>query len=90
MYSRCGCFKDSLKSFSETKTHDIVLWSSMIAAYRFYGMEKEAVELFKQMENQGLEPNDVTFLSLLYACSNCGLKDEGIKVRVSLVICLLV
>ncbi|MFS7903928.1 putative tetratricopeptide-like helical domain superfamily [Helianthus anomalus] len=53
-------------------------------------MGKQAVELFNQMENEGLEPNDVTFLSLLNACSHCGLKDEGIKVRVSLVICLQV
>ncbi|KAK1418966.1 hypothetical protein QVD17_28120 [Tagetes erecta] len=80
MYSRCGCFKDSLKSFSETKIQDVVLWSSMIAAYGFHGMGKEAVELFNQMEKEGLEPNDVTFLSLLYACSHCGLKDQGIKI----------
>ncbi|MFS7947474.1 putative tetratricopeptide-like helical domain superfamily [Helianthus anomalus] len=62
----------------------------MIAAYRFHRMGKEAVELFNQMENEGLESNDVTFLSLLYACSHCGLKNEGIKVRVSLIICLQV
>ncbi|KAK9068077.1 hypothetical protein SSX86_012188 [Deinandra increscens subsp. villosa] len=80
MYSRCGCFKDSLKSFSETKVHDVVLWSSMIAAYGFHGMGKEAVGLFNQMEKEGLEPNDVTFLSLLYACSHSGLKDHGIKI----------
>ncbi|KAK8565255.1 hypothetical protein V6N12_058823 [Hibiscus sabdariffa] len=30
------------------------------------------------MEKEGLEPNDVTFLSLLYACSHCGLKDKGL------------
>ncbi|MFS8000078.1 putative tetratricopeptide-like helical domain superfamily [Helianthus anomalus] len=90
VYSRCGYFKDSLNSFSETKTHDVVLWSSMIAAYGFHGMGKEAVELFNQMENEGLESNGVPFLSLLYACRHCGLKDEGIKVRVFLVICLQV
>ncbi|GJV05047.1 pentatricopeptide repeat-containing protein [Tanacetum coccineum] len=80
MYSRCGCLKDSLKAFSENNILDVVLWSSMIAAYGFHGMGNEAVELFNQMEKEGLKPNDVTFLSLLYACSHCGLKDKGVEI----------
>ncbi|XP_076933313.1 pentatricopeptide repeat-containing protein At2g41080-like [Bidens hawaiensis] len=80
MYSRFGCLKDSLKSFSETEVHDVVLWSSMISAYGFHGMGNESLELFNKMEKEGLEPNDITFLSLLYACSHCGLKDDGIKI----------
>ena len=40
---------------------------------------EQAIKLFNQMEQEGLEANDVTFLSLLYACSHCGLKDEGLE-----------
>ncbi|XAR49525.1 hypothetical protein NMG60_11032760 [Bertholletia excelsa] len=79
MYSRSGCLDESVKAFSERREDDVVLWSSMIAAYGFHGKGEEAIELFNQMEKEGLEANDVTFLSLLYACSHCGLKDEGIK-----------
>ncbi|KAK8694041.1 hypothetical protein V6N13_071605 [Hibiscus sabdariffa] len=78
MYSRCGCLEDSIKVFLECEVADHVSWSSMIAAYGFHGRGVEAVELFEQMEKEGLEPNDVTFLSLLYACSHCGLKDKGL------------
>ncbi|KAK6917931.1 LOW QUALITY PROTEIN: Pentatricopeptide repeat [Dillenia turbinata] len=77
MYSRCGCLEDSINLFSECKDEDVVLWSSMIAAYGFHGRGKEAIELFEQMEEKAFEANDVTFLSLLYACSHCGLKDKG-------------
>ncbi|XP_071735903.1 pentatricopeptide repeat-containing protein At2g41080-like [Rutidosis leptorrhynchoides] len=80
MYSKCGCLEDSLKAFSETKIPDVVVWSSMISAYGFHGMGKEAIELFNQMEIEKLEANDITFVNLLYACSHCGLKDEGIKI----------
>ncbi|XP_071689574.1 pentatricopeptide repeat-containing protein At2g41080-like [Rutidosis leptorrhynchoides] len=80
MYSKCGCLKDSLKAFFETKIPDVVVWSSMISAYGFHGMGKEAIELFNQMEIEKLEANDITFVNLLYACSHCGLKDEGIKI----------
>ncbi|KAI3673062.1 hypothetical protein L6452_39172 [Arctium lappa] len=80
MYSRCGCLQDSLKAFSESLIPDVVLWSSVIAAYGLHGMGKEAVALFNRMEKEGLEANNVTFLSLLYACSHSGLKDQGIEI----------
>ena len=79
MYSRCGCLEDSIKAFMQHKDADIILWSSMISAYGFHGKGYEALELFEQIECKGLEANEVTFLCLLYACSHCGLKDEGLE-----------
>ncbi|GMG98516.1 hypothetical protein Nepgr_000356 [Nepenthes gracilis] len=79
LYSRCGCLNDSEKAFMEHMEADVVLWSSMIAAYGFHGQGEKAIKLFEKMEQEGLEANDVTFLCLLYACSHCGLKDQGIE-----------
>ncbi|KAL5570894.1 hypothetical protein UlMin_020491 [Ulmus minor] len=79
MYSRCGCLEDSVKVFMESEDPDYVCWSSMMAAYGIHGRGEEAVRLFEQMEQEGLEANDVTFLSLLYACSHCGLKEKGME-----------
>ncbi|PIA42079.1 hypothetical protein AQUCO_02100143v1 [Aquilegia coerulea] len=79
MYSKCGCLEDSVKVFTEFEDDDSVLWSSMIAAYGFHGRGQEAIKLFEQMEKKDIEPNDVTFLSLLYACSHSGLKEMGTK-----------
>lgn len=79
MYSRCGSLEDSVKAFMEREDVDVVLWSSMIAAYGFHGKGDVAIKLFEQMEHEGLEANDITFLSLLYACSHCGLKEKGIE-----------
>ncbi|KAK7399808.1 hypothetical protein VNO78_11000 [Psophocarpus tetragonolobus] len=78
MYSRCGCLQDSVKAFLECKKRDVVLWSSMIAAYGFHGQGEEAIKLFNEMEQENLPGNEVTFLSLLYACSHNGLKDKGL------------
>ncbi|XP_077238745.1 pentatricopeptide (PPR) repeat protein [Tasmannia lanceolata] len=77
MYSKCGCLDDSVRAFSESKDLDIVAWSSMISAYGFHGCGLEAIELFEQMEREGMEPNDVTLLGLLHACSHSGLKEQG-------------
>ncbi|GMP68622.1 hypothetical protein CsSME_00028176 [Camellia sinensis var. sinensis] len=69
MYSSCACLDESVKDFLEREEVDVVLWSSMI----------EAIELFNWMDQVGLDANDVTSLSLLYACNHCGLKDKGLQ-----------
>ncbi|KAG2602021.1 pentatricopeptide repeat-containing protein At2g41080-like [Panicum virgatum] len=77
MYSRCGCLSDSERVFFGYSGTDLVLCSAMISAYGFHGHGQKAVDLFKQMMAGGAEPNEITFLTLLYACSHSGLKDEG-------------
>ncbi|KAM7277055.1 hypothetical protein ACFE04_018921 [Oxalis oulophora] len=77
LYSKCGCLEDSVKVFTEREGADSVLWSSMITAYGFHGHGEEAIRLFERMKQEELEIGDVTFLSLLYACSHSGLKEKG-------------
>ncbi|KAK4787493.1 hypothetical protein SAY86_011326 [Trapa natans] len=79
MYSRCGCLEESMKAFSECKEKDVVLWSSILAAHGFHGKGEKVIELFEEMQEKGIEVNEITFLSLLYACSHCGLKDKGVE-----------
>lgn len=79
MYSRCGCLGDSERVCLGYSGTDLVLCSAMISAYGFHGHGQKAVSLFKQMIAGGAEPNEVTFLTLLYACSHSGLKDEGMS-----------
>ncbi|KAI8008535.1 Pentatricopeptide repeat-containing protein [Camellia lanceoleosa] len=79
MYSRCACLDESVKAFLEKEEADVVLWSSMIVTYGFHGKGEEAIELFNWMDQVRLDANDVTVLSLLYACNHCGLKDKGLQ-----------
>ncbi|KEH31388.1 pentatricopeptide (PPR) repeat protein [Medicago truncatula] len=78
MYSKCGSLQDSIKAFLECEERDVVLWSSMIAAYGFHGQCEKAIKLFNDKEKENMAGNEVTFLSLLYACSHSGLKDKGL------------
>ncbi|KAG2404724.1 Pentatricopeptide repeat-containing protein [Vigna angularis] len=59
MYSRCGCLQESFKSFLECKERDVVLWSSMIAAYGFHGQGEKAIKLFNQMEQENMPVNEL-------------------------------
>ena len=51
----------------------------MIMGYAQNGYPKKALEIFHQMREEGADPNYITFLCVLYACSQGGLIDEGWK-----------
>lgn len=80
-YAKCGCIVSALRFFEEISVErkNLVSWTSIISGLAMYGMGKEAVESFEEMEKTGLKPNRVTFLSVLNACSHGGLVEEGFK-----------
>jgi pentatricopeptide repeat protein len=77
MYGRWGNVKDARKVFGELHNHTLNSWNALIAAYGLNGNAEEAAELFKGMVRQGTSPDDITFVSLLAACSHAGLLYEG-------------
>lgn len=78
-YAKCGKVDEAFHLFQRLPNKDIVSWSAMIAAYAHQGKGKEAFNLFLKMKERGLKPDDVTFVSLLSACSHAGLIVEGFK-----------
>ncbi|KAL6989146.1 hypothetical protein U1Q18_014898 [Sarracenia purpurea var. burkii] len=79
MYSKCGKVDIARLVFDRMHKRDIVSWNSMILGYGLHGLGREAVSLFRDMEIAGLQPDDVTFICLLSACSHSGLVAEGKK-----------
>ncbi|XP_024535656.1 pentatricopeptide repeat-containing protein At2g03380, mitochondrial [Selaginella moellendorffii] len=69
IYSKCRCLEAAREVFSRVEKPDLVLWTAMIAAYAGHGDYKEAFELFQQMQDQGLKPDKVVFLSILNGCA---------------------
>lgn len=72
MYSRFGKLGYARKVFDEMGERDLVSWNSMISGYSQMGYAREAVELFGDMRNQGVEPNEMTLVSVLGACGGLG------------------
>lgn len=77
MYSKCGCIEKALEVFYSTKNKDISTWNSIISGLGCHGLAKEALNIFSKMVAKGLEPNEVTFVGVLSACSRGGLLKEG-------------
>ncbi|KAL9233508.1 hypothetical protein vseg_008496 [Gypsophila vaccaria] len=77
MYSKCGSLSDAQKMFDQTGIRNTVLWTAIISGYALHGHGREAVRLFNLMTEDGIQPNEVTFVAVLTACSHAGLIDEG-------------
>ncbi|PKA59515.1 Pentatricopeptide repeat-containing protein [Apostasia shenzhenica] len=52
-------------------------WNAIIAGHGIHGYGEKALELFSEMQQEGVNPDHVTFVSLLSACSHAGLIEHG-------------
>uniref|UniRef100_A0A1D1XL03 Pentatricopeptide repeat-containing protein At5g39350 n=1 Tax=Anthurium amnicola TaxID=1678845 RepID=A0A1D1XL03_9ARAE len=78
VYAKNGSLKTAHELFDGLIVKDTVSWSALIAGYGMHGHARTVILLFKQMEASGVEPNEITFTSMLYSCSHAGLVDEGL------------
>ncbi|KAL5705548.1 hypothetical protein ACHQM5_023840 [Ranunculus cassubicifolius] len=81
MYCDCGESEDATKVFDEMSDRDVVSWTSIIDGYVDDKRSVEALELFGRMQEEGVEPNDATFVSVLRGCADVGALETGRKVH---------
>ncbi|PQQ20264.1 pentatricopeptide repeat-containing protein [Prunus yedoensis var. nudiflora] len=77
MYAKQGSICESKRVFSETPHKSQFAWTAIISAYAGHGDNDSVIELFKEMEKEGVKPDSVTFLSILAACSRNGMVEMG-------------
>ncbi|KAJ7296567.1 hypothetical protein O6H91_Y115100 [Diphasiastrum complanatum] len=77
MYAKCGSLDEASQIFGKLPKRDLVLWNTMIAGYSQHGLGQQAIQLFDKMQQEGMKPNDVTFLNLLKACGSLLALDQG-------------
>ncbi|XP_050214674.1 pentatricopeptide repeat-containing protein At1g31430-like [Mercurialis annua] len=77
MYAKCGCIEKALEIFSGLRVKDTPVWTSIICALATNGKTSKALELFSQMKQAGVKPDDIAFIGVLSACSHGGLVEEG-------------
>lgn len=86
MYSKCGNIEKAIEVFDRTSEKDVSTWNAMITGLSIHGRGKHALHLFSEMIDSGnFEPNEITFVSLLSACSRVGLFVEGQEIFESMV-----
>ncbi|XP_057751791.1 pentatricopeptide repeat-containing protein At4g39530-like [Arachis stenosperma] len=79
MYAKCGNLMEAKKIFERISNPDTVTWTAIISTYAQHGLVKDALQLFRKMEQSGAKVNAVTLLCILFACSHGGMVDDGLK-----------
>ncbi|CAL5068290.1 unnamed protein product [Urochloa decumbens] len=72
MYSKCHSTEDARILFPELLEKDVVSWTSLIGAYCRRGLIREAIESFQEMEESGMQPDEVLVSCLLAGLGNNG------------------
>ncbi|KAI5062569.1 hypothetical protein GOP47_0023108 [Adiantum capillus-veneris] len=77
MYARCGSLEDAENVFEGLHSLDLVSWDSMIAGLVQHGKGVYALEMFLKMQEKGIHPDDVSYLSILKACGDILAIEQG-------------
>lgn len=75
MYAKCGAIDEALVVFHsvpKSKT-DVLLWNAMIGGLATHGFVQESLEMYAELQNLGIRPDEITYLCLLSACVHGGL-----------------
>ncbi|XP_031286629.1 putative pentatricopeptide repeat-containing protein At3g01580 [Pistacia vera] len=83
-YAKCGKLDMARNLFEHMNKQCLTSWNTMIAAHGMHGNCLEALELFGKMKSVKLEPDEVSFTSILSACSHSGLVEEGMQIYKSM------
>lgn len=75
--AKCGDTDFARDLFDEMPQRDSVSWNAMIAGYAQRGQSREALNLFKLMQMDGVKVNEVSMVSVLTACTHLGALDQG-------------
>ncbi|XP_071731066.1 pentatricopeptide repeat-containing protein At2g36730 [Rutidosis leptorrhynchoides] len=79
MYAKCGDLSRASLVFETMRVRNVWTWSAMIHGLAQHGLARRALLLFKKMKDDLVEPNDVTFIGVLFACSHAGLVEDGCR-----------
>ncbi|KAH9301061.1 hypothetical protein KI387_012644, partial [Taxus chinensis] len=81
MYAKCRNMVKARELFDKMRRRNVISWTSMISGYARNGAEKEALELFRQMELVGVRGDVKALASMLPACTNLAALKHGMEVH---------
>ncbi|KAF8107136.1 hypothetical protein N665_0126s0054 [Sinapis alba] len=77
MYTRSGDLRSASEVFWSIENKPLASWNCMIMGHAMFGKGEEGIAVFNKMLEAGMEPDAITFTSVLSVCKNSGLVREG-------------
>jgi pentatricopeptide repeat protein len=81
MYAKCGALEESNLLFSRTKNPGTAEWSAAISGNCLNGQYGRAVQLFRRMQSEHVQPNEFTYTAILTACMALGDTASGVEIH---------
>ena len=82
MYVKCGSIAKAHAVHDELCYRNVVSWNTLIGGYVRANRVHEAIECYKQMQNEDLlSPDATTFVEILKVCGFTRCSDEGKKIH---------
>ncbi|MQL72466.1 hypothetical protein Taro_004800 [Colocasia esculenta] len=79
MYAKCGSIDQAKRVFEEMgERKNLCSWNSMIMGLAVHGGWNDGLRMFHEMRARGINPDDITFVGVLSACTHGGLVDQGL------------
>ncbi|XP_002981045.2 pentatricopeptide repeat-containing protein At5g27110 [Selaginella moellendorffii] len=76
-YSKCGNLDTATSLFGALDYRDVVSWNGIIAGFAHNGHAREALKSMWLMQQDGVRPDAITFLTILSASSHAGFLRQG-------------
>nr|GLL18019.1 pentatricopeptide repeat-containing protein At5g50390, chloroplastic [Ipomoea trifida] len=85
MYSKCGSIEDAQFVFDEMPEKTSVGWNTIIAGYAFNGYSEEALCLYYEMQEAGVQMSSATFTIVLRVCTRLASVEHAKQAHAGLV-----
>ncbi|XP_048326552.2 putative pentatricopeptide repeat-containing protein At5g13230, mitochondrial [Ziziphus jujuba] len=85
LYTSSGDIADAHGVFAEMPKNNVIPWSFMIARYAQRDQCEEALDVFHQMRQALVDPNQFTYASVLQACATIEALDLGKQIHCNVV-----
>ncbi|KAL5780789.1 hypothetical protein ACOSQ2_011526 [Xanthoceras sorbifolium] len=77
-YMKLACEEDAEKLFDEISNRDLISWNSLISGFSRRGQVNKCLNAFSRMRfEMGMQPNEVTIISIISACTDTRALDGG-------------
>lgn len=85
MYAKCGSINQAKRIFDMILKKELPIYNAMISGYALHGQAVEALSLFRRLKEECIKPDEITFTSIISACSHAGLVTEGLELFIDMV-----
>ncbi|XP_002979199.2 pentatricopeptide repeat-containing protein At1g11290, chloroplastic [Selaginella moellendorffii] len=81
MYGKCKSLEDARLVFERLHGKNLVTWNTMISVYAHGDRPEEALSIYNAMGEQYIQPDHITFTSVLAACASIGVLQNGKRIH---------